>query len=351
MPDRNRQMFSLVSINIWRVYLGKVFIVAEIGVNHNGDLELAKRLIDAAALAGADAVKTQLFAADKMTSASARKAGYQLKTADDKESQLDMLKKLELSADGYRTLCSHAKSAGVAFFAAPFDMESAETLARLGSAIYKVASGEITNLPLLLFLARQNARIFVSTGMSELGEIRDAVAALKGGASELTLLHCHTQYPTEFADANLMAIPALREEFGLPVGYSDHTPGIEAAIAAVALGAAVIEKHFTLDRALPGPDHQASLEPGEFAHMARAIRNIGAALGDGHKKPTESERKNIAVARKSIVAARPIRQGEIVGEDMITAKRPGDGVSPMRWFDVVGRPAARAYAPDEMIEL
>ena len=329
----------------------KIFIVAEIGVNHNGEIELGKRLIDAALKAGADAVKTQLFVAESMTSARARKANYQRKTTDRTESQLDMLKKLELSAEQYCILNDYAISAGIILFAAPFDIKSVNELRKLGSPIIKIPSGEITNLPYLQEIAGAGGKVFMSTGMSDMDEIRSAIDVFKDSRAELTLLHCHTQYPTEYADANLMAMISMRRETGLPVGYSDHTPGIETAIAAAALGAVVIEKHLTLDRTLPGPDHQASLEPEEFARMTHAIRNIEKALGSGEKKASRAEQENIAIARKSIVAARAIRQGEILGADMLTTKRPGDGISPMRWYDIIGATAIRDFAADEQIEL
>ncbi|MCL2060660.1 MAG: N-acetylneuraminate synthase [Oscillospiraceae bacterium] len=331
--------------------MDRVFIIAEIGVNHNGDVELGKKLIDAATRSGADAVKTQLFVAKSMTSAGAQKAAYQRETTDGGESQLDMLKKLELSAEQYATLDEHVKSIGATLFAAPFDSDSIKTLARLGCPIIKVPSGEITNLPYLMEIARLPVKVFLSTGMSTMGEVRAAAEVFKGGAAQLTLMHCHTQYPTAFADANLLAIPAMRAEMGLPVGYSDHTPGIEAAIAAAAMGAVAIEKHFTLDRALPGPDHKASLEPDEFAAMVRAVRNVEAAMGGGVKAPSPSEAENLSVARKSVVAARAIRRGDIIREDMIAAKRPGGGISPMRWFEVIGKPASRDFAADEQIEI
>ena len=332
--------------------MNKIFIVAEIGVNHNGDTEMGKHLIDSAAIAGADAVKTQLFDASHMTSISARKADYQIKTTGGGESQLDMLKKLELSTNQYRILADHAKKTGITLFAAPFDINSAEILEELSCPIIKIASGEITNLPLLKKVARTNAsKIFISTGMSNISEIKAAINVFKNTSATLTLLHCHTQYPTEFADANLLAMAAMREETGLPVGYSDHTEGTEVAIAAAALGAVVIEKHFTLDRALPGPDHRASLEPDEFAYMVRAIRNVENALGNGIKAPTPAEIENMAIARKSIVAARAICKGETFNDENMVAKRPGNGISPMRWHEVAGKTAMRGFAADEMIEI
>jgi len=329
--------------------LGRVQIVAEIGVNHNGKVETGKKLIDAAVKSGADAVKTQLFVAEKLASATARKAAYQMNATGGGNSQLEMLKKLELTVEQYGELDAYAKSAGILFFAAPFDIESVAALERSGCPIYKIPSGEITNLPYLEKIASLNKKVYLSTGMSTLQEVRAAIRVFLHTGTELTLLHCHTQYPTDFADANLMAIVTLRNETGLPVGYSDHTPGIEAAVAAVALGATVIEKHFTLDRLLSGPDHKASLEPDEFAQMVRAIRNVEKALGDGVKAATRSEAENIVVARKSIVAARLIRRGERITGEMIAAKRPGGGVSPMLWYDVIGSVADRDYADDDQI--
>jgi len=278
-----------------------------------------------------------------------------------------MLKELELPIEQYSMLNEYAKSVGIVFFAAPFDIGSVRALGRLGCPIIKIPSGEITNLPYLLEVAKLQRKTYMSTGMSTMGEVMDAVNVLLGGsygrgypeagmmidgqipALDLTLLHCNTQYPTDFRDANLAAIETMRKLTGLPVGYSDHTPGIEAPIAAVAFGAAVIEKHLTLDKSLPGPDHQASLEPSEFKNMSQAIRNIESAIGDGVKRRTQSEKENMVIARKSIVAARRIRRGETITEDMITAKRPGSGMSPMRWGEVVGSIAKTDYNPDEMI--
>jgi N,N'-diacetyllegionaminate synthase len=262
-----------------------------------------------------------------------------------------MLERLGLSAEKYRIFSERAKALGMTFFAAPFDIGSVRALRRLGNPIYKIPSGEITNLPYLVEIAKLKARVFLSTGMSSMDEIRDAVRILGGLASDMTLLHCHTQYPTGFGDANLAAMATMRRETGLRVGYSDHTPGIEASVAAVALGAAVIEKHFTLCRSLSGPDHKASLEPDEFSNLVRSIRNVEMALGDGHKKATESEARIAPIARKSIVAARAIKSGETITDRMLAAKRPGYGISPMRWRDVVGTAAVRDYAPDDMIEL
>ena len=357
-------------------------IVAEIGVNHNGDIGLGKRLICAAAESGADAVKTQLFVTEKLVTADAQKAGYQQQTTGGGKSQLEMLKQLELSVEQYATLNEYAKSLGVTLFAAPFDIDSVRALGRLGCPIIKIPSGEITNLPYLREVALLGKEIYLSTGMSSMDEVVAAVSIINGQsatpapglltcgapgpgqapvdgiagpertpAARLTLLHCHTQYPTDFSDANLLAMATMRDMTGLPVGYSDHTPGIEAPVAAVALGAVVIEKHLTIDKTLPGPDHQASLEPGEFARMVRAIRNVERALGDGIKKATLSETENIVIARKSIVAARRIKRGEVISEDMLAAKRPGGGISPMRWHEVIGATAARDFEIDDKIIL
>jgi N,N'-diacetyllegionaminate synthase len=262
-----------------------------------------------------------------------------------------MLKKFELSFGQYRLLDEFAKSLGIIFFASPFDIDSIKALEQTGCPIIKIPSGEITNLPYLMEIARIGKKVILSTGMSSMDEVREAVKTFSGSPAELILMHCHTQYPTDFSDVNLKAMAEMRRETGLPVGYSDHTPGIEAAVAAVALGAVAIEKHLTLDRSLPGPDHKASLEPDEFAGMARAIRNVEKALGDGEKKATLSESENIIIARKSIVAARDIRAGEIINADMLAAKRPGDGISPMRWFDLIGSRAIRDFAADDQMEI
>ena len=327
-----------------------VYIIAEAGVNHNGSFELACRLADAAKTAGADCIKFQTFRAEKLVSRTAGKADYQKKTTGD-SSQLAMLKQLELSFDDFRKLKAYCEAIGIQFLSTPFDLESLAFLDELGVPFWKIPSGEVTNLPFLLAAAKTGRPAVLSTGMCEMEEIRAAVEALRtGGAPEIRLLHCNTEYPTPFEDVNLRAMATMREAFGLEVGYSDHTRGIEVPVAAVALGAAVIEKHFTLDRNMEGPDHKASLEPAELAAMVSAIRNVEKALGTAEKKPSPSEQKNIAVARKSIVAKTAIAAGETLTEDNLTVKRPGSGVSPMRWFEVLGSRANRDYQEDELIE-
>ena len=332
----------------------KTLIIAEAGVNHNGDLTLARRLIDVAAEAGADLVKFQTFSADRLVTVSARKADYQAQTTDAGESQHAMIRQLELTRDMHEALIAHCKSRGIQFFSSGFDQESIDMLVELGLDRFKIPSGEITNLPYLRHVGRYGKPVILSTGMATLGEIEAALDVLEqAGMSRgfITVLHCNTEYPTPMTDVNLRAMLAMRDAFGVAVGYSDHTVGIEVAIAAVALGAAVIEKHFTLDRNLPGPDHKASLEPDELSAMVAAIRNIEQALGDGIKRPSASEAKNKPIARKSLVAARTIRAGEVFSETNVTIKRPGTGLSPMRWDEVLGRKAPHDFAPDELIEL
>ncbi|MEA5050895.1 MAG: N-acetylneuraminate synthase [Oscillospiraceae bacterium] len=329
-----------------------VFIIAEAGVNHNGSVELAKKLIDAAAAAKADAVKFQTFIPEKVISQSARKADYQVASTGGGESQLDMVRKLYIPYEGFAALAEYCKQKGILFLSTPFDLPSLDFLCTLGVPYLKIPSGEITNLPLLLAAARKRLPVILSTGMSDLDEIRFARdTLLRNGCPRVALLHCNTEYPTPYADANLRAMLAIRSAFGGVVGYSDHTLGIEAPIAAVALGAEIIEKHFTLDKTMPGPDHSCSLEPDELAAMVTAIRHIEAALGSGEKVPSPSERKNKDIARKSIVAARAIRAGEAFSEENLDVKRPGSGLSPTLWFDVIGRTAKRDFAADELIEL
>ena len=328
-----------------------VYVIAEAGVNHNGDFDLACRLVDAAKKAGADCIKFQTFVSEKLVSRNAQKAEYQKDTTGD-GSQVDMLKKLELSFDDFRRLKTYCESVGITFLSTPFDFESIEFLNSLDMPFWKIPSGEITNYPYLVTLARTGKPVILSTGMCDMKEIADAIRVLRdNGTSQITLLHCNTEYPTPFEDVNLNAMKTMRDTFGLEVGYSDHTKGIEVPIAAVALGATVIEKHFTLDRQMPGPDHKASLEPDELAAMVSAIRHIEAAVGSGRKEPSPSERKNIPVARKSIVAKREIRCGEELTEDNITVKRPGTGISPMSWQEVLGTKAVRDFEEDELIEL
>ena len=330
-------------------------IIAEAGVNHNGDLALARQLVRVAADAGADLVKFQTFVADRITSADAPKAEYQKAATGTAESQQEMIRRLELSRADHEALIDECRDAGIGFFSTGFDPESIDLLVELGIDRIKVPSGEITNLPLLRHIAAKGLPVILSTGMADLAEIEAAIAVLEQGGiarSDLTVLHCNTQYPTPMEDVNLTAMARIGEAFGIGYGYSDHTLGIEVPIAAVALGASVIEKHFTLDRTMPGPDHQASLEPGELAAMVAAIRNIERAMaGDGIKRPSPSECGNRAIARRSLVAARPISAGEQFGPDNLAAKRPGTGLSPMLWDDVIGRPAPRDFAADELIEL
>lgn len=328
-----------------------VYIIAEAGVNHNGSFDLACRLVDAAKAAGADCIKFQTFRAQNLVSRNAGKADYQKDTTGD-GSQADMLTKLELSYDAFSRLKQYCGEVGITFLSTPFDLESAAFLDELGVPFWKIPSGEVTNLPYLEALAKTGRPVVMSTGMCEMKEIEAALRVLReNGTSDIRLLHCNTEYPTPFADVNLRAMETMRRAFGVEVGYSDHTRGIEVPIAAVALGATIIEKHFTLDRNMEGPDHKASLEPDELAAMVSAIRNIEQALGSGEKTASPSEQKNIAVARKSIVAKRAIKAGERLTEDNLTVKRPGSGVSPMRWRDVLGTAAIRDFEEDEMIEV
>lgn len=332
----------------------KTLIIAEAGVNHNGHLELAKRLIDSAADAGADLVKFQTFRADRQVTRTAKKADYQVQTTGSRESQFDMLRQLELTADMHKELLSHCATRNIGFFSTGFDIESIDLLVSLGQDRFKIPSGEITNLPYLRHIGRLGKCIILSTGMATLGDIEAAINVLEQAGTQranITVLHCTTEYPTPMNEVNLRAMQSIRAAFSVAVGYSDHTPGIEVAIAAVAMGASVIEKHFTLDRNFPGPDHKASLEPAELKAMVTAIRNIEVALGDGIKRLTSSEIRNSSVARKSLVAGRPIKSGELFSIENITAKRPGTGISPMRWDEVIGRPSPRDFGADELIEL
>lgn len=330
----------------------KTYIIAEAGVNHNGSFDLACRLVDAAKAAGADCVKFQTFRSENLVSRTAQKAAYQQETTGAEESQLDMIKKLELSYADFTRLKAYCDAVGIAFLSTPFDLESIAFLNELDMPFWKIPSGEVTNLPYLLALAKTKKPVVMSTGMCELSEVRAAVEVLQAnGTPEIRLLHCNTEYPTPYEDVNLRAMDTLRRAFGVEVGYSDHTKGIEVPIAAVAMGAAVIEKHFTLDRTMEGPDHKASLEPQELAAMVSAIRNIERAVGSEAKTASPSERKNRAVARKSIVAKCPIKAGEVLTEENLTVKRPGSGISPMQWFDVLGTSARRDFEEDELIEL
>lgn len=332
-------------------------IIAEAGVNHNGSIDIARLLVDKAVEAGVDIIKFQTFKSEKLVSKSARQAEYQKKNIGTKsdDSQLSMLKKLELSEQDHVELMAYCKQKGIKFFSTAFDMDSIEYLHSLNLGLWKIPSGEVTNYPFLKRIASYNEKTILSTGMCDLQDVRAAVDSLyKNGLSKenLTLLHCNTEYPTPFEDVNLKAMDALRKEFGVEVGYSDHTKGIEVPIAAVALGATVIEKHFTLDRNMEGPDHKASLEPYELKAMVSAIRNIEKAVGgDGTKHVSESERKNITIARKSIIAARDIKKGELLTEENMTVKRPGTGISPMRWEEVIGTKAIRNFAEEDLIEI
>lgn len=332
---------------------GRVLIIAEAGVNHNGRLDLAKKLANVAKEAGADIVKYQLFNSDKLAVSNAKKAQYQEAVTCSGESQRDMLRKLELSFEEFSELQEHCASIGIEFWATSFDIEGTNFLVNeLNVSRLKVPSGEINDYPYLVDVARYGLPVILSCGMSTIDEVRAALALLKEeGAGEITLLHCNTQYPTPYEDVNLLAMAQMGKEFGVRFGYSDHTAGIEVPIGAVALGAAVIEKHFTLDKGLKGPDHRASLDPSELNAMVASIRHIEAALGNPQKSVTQSEAPNRSVARKSIVALRPIAAGEIFTADNLTTKRPGDGLDPMMWPKVLGLKAGRDYDADERIEI
>jgi N,N'-diacetyllegionaminate synthase len=332
--------------------MDKIFIIAEAGVNHNGNLCLAKKLIDIAKIAGADAVKFQTFKTENEVSKMAQKADYQKQTTKTEESQFDMIKKLEFSYSQFLELANYCKKKDIIFLSTALDLESVNFLAKIDLPFWKIPSGEITNLPYLIEIAKQNKPIVLSTGMCEIFDIEHAFGVIrKYNKCEITLLHCNTEYPTPMEDVNLRAMVALGEKFSCPVGYSDHTLGISVPIAAAALGASVIEKHFTCDKTMEGPDHRASLEPGDLKEMVRGIRDIEKALGSKHKKITQSEQKNIAVARKSIVAIKAIEKGELFSKSNIGAKRPGTGISPMRWFEILGKVAKRNFDEDELIEI
>jgi len=330
----------------------RVFIIAEAGVNHNGSIELAKRLIDVASDSGADAVKFQTFKAEKLVSKNAQKADYQKETTDKTESQFDMIKKLELDLDTHKELIAYCDEKNIMFLSTPFDHDSIELLSDLGLEIFKIPSGEITNLPYLRHIGQLKKKVILSTGMANIGEIEDAldVLVIAGTQKEnITILHANTMYPTPMEDVNLKAMVTIGNTFDIAFGYSDHTLGIEVDIAAVAMGASCIEKHFTLDKTMEGPDHKASLEPDELKAMIKAIRNIELALGGSIKKPSKSEIPNMQVARKSIVASCHIKKGEVLSEKNITVKRPGNGINPMRWDEVMGTVASKDYNEDELI--
>lgn len=328
----------------------KVLIIAEAGVNHNGDINLAKKLIEQAAKAGADVVKFQTFKANSCVSVSAKKAKYQLETTAKEESQLEMIQKLELSYESHFELMKHCKKHDIIFLSTPFDLESVEFLRGLDLPYFKIPSGEITNLPYLKAVAKCKKRVLLSTGMANLGEIEAALTILrKNGTKNITLLHCNTEYPTPFEDVNLNALKTLKEAFKLEVGYSDHTEGIVASLGAVALGAVVIEKHFTLDKTMEGPDHRASLEFEELRTLCKGIRELEKALGSGIKKASKSEAKNKIIARKSLVAKCIIQKGEKFSEQNLTTKRPGSGISAMRYEEYLGKRALKTYKKDELI--
>lgn len=334
--------------------MGKTFIIAEVGVNHNGSLNLAKRLVDAAINAGADAVKFQSFKTANLVSKHGQKTEYQKKTTGKSGSQLEMLSRLELSEKAQRELFSYCRRKRIYFISSPFDLDSMAFLDKLGLNIFKIPSGEITNLPYLRKIGSLGKKIIMSTGMADLCEIEDALNVLvsSGAAREdITVLHCNTEYPTPIKDVNLSAMLTIRDALKVNFGYSDHTLGIEIPVAAAALSAVVIEKHLTLDKTMSGPDHQASLEPKEFEMMVKAIRNIEKALGKGIKAPSASETKNMAIARKSIVAARDIKKGEAFTSRNITVKRPGTGISPMEWDKIIGRRAIKNFSMDDLIEI
>lgn len=328
-----------------------VKIIAEAGVNHNGSVALAKQMVDAAKEAGADYIKFQTFIPKKLVSKFAEKADYQKETTGSGESQLEMLEKLALTQKDFTELNRYCREKQIGFLSTPFDLDSIEFLDTFDMDFWKLPSGEITNLPYLEQIGQTRKPVVMSTGMSSLQEVKDAAAVLrKAGAKEITLLHCNTQYPTPMEDVNLRAMQTLEKELNLPVGYSDHTQGIEIPVAAVAMNACIIEKHFTLDRSMEGPDHKASLEPDELKAMVQAVRNVEQALGNGKKEPSPSELGNISVVRKSIVAKCGIKKGDTFTEDNLTVKRPGNGISPMRWHEMIGKQAERDFAEDEPVE-
>lgn len=332
--------------------MNKVFIIAEAGVNHNGSIELAKKLIDVAVEAKVDAVKFQTFKAENLVSKHAQKADYQKETTNKEESQFDMIKKLELDVDTHKELISYCKSKNIMFLSTPFDHDSIELLDNLGLEIFKIPSGEIINLPYLRHIGRLDKKVILSTGMANIGEIEDALNILINAGTKkenITVLHANTEYPTPMEDVNLKAMVTIGNTFDIAFGYSDHTLGIEVDIAAVALGASCIEKHFTLDCTMEGPDHKVSLEPDELKAMVKAIRNIELALGDGIKKPSHSESFNIEIVRKSIVAKKDIKKGEILSLENVTVKRPGSGINPMKWDEIIGTKATKDYKEDDLI--
>ena len=334
--------------------MSKTIIIAEAGVNHNGNIDLARQMIDVAKEAGSDIIKFQSYKTHSLVSKNAEKADYQKKYGDPIESQYEMLKKLEINRQDHEILLTHCNKMDIEFMSTPFDISSLELLHQLGVKRFKISSGDLTNYPLLKATSKYKKPVILSTGMAYLGEVEQALIVLcENGLNrdDITLMHCNTEYPTPFKDANLKAIQTLKSSFGGPVGYSDHTPGIEASIAALAFGAMMIEKHFTLDKNSIGPDHQASLTAEELHRLVESIRNVELAIGDGLKQPTNSEKKNISIARKSIVAIRAIQIGEMFTEQNISVKRPGTGISPMLWENIVGRKSNRNYSEDDLIEL
>lgn len=335
-------------------HMNNVIIIAEAGVNHNGDYQRAVDMVYAAKEAGADYVKFQTAVPELVISSVAPKAEYQKETTGNNESQLEMCRKIHLRLDDYLPLSQLCREVGIGFMSTPFDLVSIDCLASLGMDYWKIPSGEITNLPYLRKIASKGGKVILSTGMSEMPEIEAAMAVLQSGGiprKDISLLHCNTQYPTPMRDVNLRAMEQLRSLHPGMVGYSDHTVGIEVPVAAVAMGASIIEKHFTLDKSLPGPDHRASLDPAELKAMVCAIRNIEQAIGNGEKHVSDSERPNIEIARKSIIAARDIQAGELLTEENLTVKRPGNGISPMRWDEVIGTRAIRDFKADHLIEI
>ncbi len=330
----------------------RTLIIAEAGINHNGNMDIAKKMIQVAKDSGADIVKFQTGKTSYVMSKFAAKAEYQKNNTGAEGSQLDMCLDLTLPYPAFSELADECKRVGITFLSTPFTVDSVEYLNNIEMPFWKIPSGEITHLPYLIAIAKTHKPVVMSTGMCTMEEIEEAVNVLReNGTEELSLLHCNTEYPTPFEDVNLRAMETMRRKFNVEVGYSDHTRGIEVPIAAVAMGAAIIEKHFTLDRSMPGPDQAASLEPDEFKAMTDAIRNIEKAFGDGIKKPSPSEARNIEIARKSIVALRDIKKGELLTDENIMAKRPANGISPMRWFEVVGTKAIRDFGEDEPIEI
>lgn len=330
--------------------MSRIYIIAEAGVNHNGSLEIAKKMVDAAGKAGADAIKFQTFKAENIVTQNASRAEYQVKNTGEDASQYSMLKKLELSYDDFRELKAYCDDSGIEFLSTPFDLESIDFLQELGIRFLKIPSGEITNFPYLRKIGQTGMPVIMSTGMSTLEEVGEAIRVLREyGSNEISLLHCTTEYPAPLDSVNLRAMQTMAEAFNLPVGYSDHTSGIAVSVAAVAMGAVIIEKHFTLDRNMEGPDHKASLEPDELKAMVQSIRDVEMAMGTGEKTPAESECANADVARKSIVAKACIKAGELLKEDNITVKRPGTGISPMKWNSVLGKTAPCDFKADDLI--